>query len=74
MPARRVPRPLKGTVPGRVGKPDMRNYSTRIPWRDTPSDRFDWEPALIRFAHTMRDLGYTLSIKQQKRIDDHATT
>lgn len=37
---------------------------------DAPSALFDWDAALYRFALLMRNSGYTLSAKQQQRIDD----
>lgn len=80
MPARRTHGPLmlRATNPTkqRVSKPDLRDYNS-IALRNPgarPSLDFDWDAALIRFAHSMHDLGYPLSREQQKRIDDHATT
>lgn len=62
---------LKATKPGRFGKPDMRSYESFRNPGERPSLEFNWEPALYRFALTMQSLGYELSAKQQKRIDDH---
>lgn len=63
---------LKANKPGRYGKPDMRSYESFRNPGERPSLEFNWEPALLAFALTMRSLGYELSRTQQKRIDDHA--
>lgn len=68
MPQRRTPRPLRATLPR--GKPDMRDYRALKYRGPTPSNDYDWDAALLRFARIVNELGYPLSPEQQKRLDD----
>lgn len=74
MPARRMngPMRLKATVPGR----DTPHDGLPPSWASRrnnnpgarPSEDFNWDKALTLHAQAMRDLGYTLSDDQKKRI------
>lgn len=52
-------------------RPLPRNYSALSQRAPTPSDEYDWDAALYRYAMIMRSRGYTLSEQQQKRIEQH---
>jgi hypothetical protein len=64
---------LKATNPtrNRIGKPDLRDYSSFKNPGARPSLDFDWDRALLGLALLMWDLGYELSAKQKKRIEDY---
>lgn len=64
-----VPRPPR-TQPMPT-RPVPRNYAALKFKGATPSVDFDWDAALYRYVVIVRDLGYTLSEEQKKRIDDH---
>jgi hypothetical protein len=73
MPARRTNAlSLKATKPRSHGKPDLRDYSSFKNPGKRPSADFDWDRALLGLALLMWDLGYELSAKQKKRIEDNA--
>jgi hypothetical protein len=50
-------------------RPLHHDYSASAHRAPTPSDDFDWDAALRRYALLMRDLGYSLSSEQQERIN-----
>jgi hypothetical protein len=51
-------------------RPLHRDYSALSNRAPTPSDDYDWDAALTRYALIVRDLGYVLSDEQRKRIDE----